>query len=60
VRQGAGNVPAAVARMIKDMTESKMNWRQIIRQQIQSTISNDYTFSRPSRKGWHVGAVFQA
>lgn len=54
---GAGNVPAAVERMIKDMTESKMNWRQIIRQQIQSTIRNDYTFMRPSRKGWHVGAI---
>lgn len=54
---GAGNVPAAVERMIKDMTESKMNWRQIIRQQIQSTIRNDYTFMRPSRKGWHIGAI---
>jgi predicted metal-dependent peptidase len=43
--------------MIKDMTESKMNWRQIIRQQIQSTIRNDYTFARPSRKGWHIGAI---
>lgn len=54
---GAGNIPAAVERMIRDMTEPKMNWRQIIRQQIQSTIKNDYTFQRPSRKGWHVGAI---
>jgi predicted metal-dependent peptidase len=54
---GAGNIPSSVSRMIKDMTESKMNWRQIIRQQIQSTIRNDYTFARPSRKGWHIGAI---
>ena len=54
---GAGNVPAGVARMIKEMTESKMNWRELLRQQIQSTIKSDYTFSRPSRKGWHSGAI---
>ena len=54
---GAGNVPGAVQRIIKEMTEPKMNWREILRQQIQSTIRSDYTFSRPSRKGWHTGAV---
>lgn len=54
---GAGNTPAGVQRMIKELTEPKMNWREIIQQQIQSTIKSDYTFSRPSRKGWHTGAV---
>ena len=54
---GAGNVPGEVARMIKELTEPKMNWREILRQQIQSTIRCDYTFSRPSRKGWHTGAI---
>jgi predicted metal-dependent peptidase len=54
---GAGNVPAGVARLIKEMTEPKMNWRELIRQQIQSTIKNDFTFQRPSRKGWHTGAI---
>lgn len=54
---GAGNTPADVQRMIKELTEPKMNWRQILRQQIQSTIRSDYTFARPSRKGWHTGAI---
>jgi len=54
---GAGNVPAGVARLIKEMTEPKMNWRELLRQQIQSTIKSDYTFMRPSRKGWHTGAI---
>ena len=54
---GAGNVPGAVARMIKELTEPKMNWREIIRQSIQSTIRSDYTFSRPSRKGQMSGAI---
>ena len=54
---GAGNVPAQIQRMIKELTEPKMNWKEILQSQIQSTIRNDYTFSRPSRKGWHTGAV---
>jgi predicted metal-dependent peptidase len=54
---GAGNVPGEIQRMIKELTEPKMNWRELLRQQIQSTIRNDYTFARPSRKGWHIGAV---
>lgn len=54
---GAGNVPASIARMIKELTEPKMNWREMLRQQIQSTIKNDYTFMRPNRKGWHMNAI---
>jgi predicted metal-dependent peptidase len=54
---GAGNVPANIQRMIKELTEPKMNWREIIRQQIQSTIKDDFSFMRPNRKGWHMGAI---
>jgi predicted metal-dependent peptidase len=54
---GAGNTPKEVERMITQLTEPKMNWREILRQQIQSTIKNDFTFMRPSRKGWHMSAV---
>jgi predicted metal-dependent peptidase len=54
---GAGNVPASIQRMIKELTEPKMNWREILRQQIQSTIKNDYSFMRPNRKGWHMNAI---
>ena len=54
---GAGKVPAEIERMIKELTEPKMNWREILRQQIQSTIRNDYSFARPSRRGWHTGAI---
>ena len=54
---GAGNTPASVQRMIKEFTESKMNWREILRQQIQSVIRSDFTFMRPNRKGWHMSAI---
>jgi len=54
---GAGNTPVGVQRLIKEITEPKMNWRELIQQQIQSTVKSDYTFSRLSRKGWHTGAI---
>ncbi len=54
---GAGNIPAGVRRMIAELTEPKINWRELLKQQIQSTIKNDYTWMRPSRKGWHTGAI---
>jgi predicted metal-dependent peptidase len=54
---GAGKTPAGIQRMIKDLTEPKISWRQLIRQEIQSIIRNDYSFSRPARKGWQTGAI---
>jgi hypothetical protein len=54
---GAGRVPAGVARLIKDFTEPKMDWRQLLRMQIQSIIKSNFSFSRPNRKSQHSGAV---
>jgi predicted metal-dependent peptidase len=54
---GAGRVPAGVQRLLKDLTEPKMDWRQLLRMNIQSILRSNYSFMRPSRKGWHTGAV---
>jgi predicted metal-dependent peptidase len=53
----ASNLPAGVKRMIQQLTEPKMNWRELLRMQLESTIKSDYTWLRTSRKGWHVDAV---
>ena len=53
----AGNIPAGVKRLIKDLTEPKMDWRELLRMQLESTIKSDYTWMRASRKGWHMDAV---
>jgi len=34
-----------------------MNWREVLRMNIQSIVRNDYSFSRPNRKSWHTGAI---
>jgi len=54
---GAGKTPAGIMRMIKSMTEPKMNWRDLIRQEIQSIVRNDFSFQRFNRKSAHSGAV---
>jgi predicted metal-dependent peptidase len=54
---GAGNVPGNIKRMIKDLTAPVVNWRELLQQQIQSIIKNDFTFARPSRRSWHMDAI---
>lgn len=54
---GAGNLPGGVKRMIRDLTEPVMNWRELINQQIESTIKSDFTWQRPSRRSWHMDAI---
>jgi hypothetical protein len=54
---GAGQLPNGVRRLIKDLTEPQLNWRELLQQQIQSTIRADYSWTRPSRRGWHIDAV---
>ena len=53
----AGRMPAGIARLIKDFTEPKMDWREMLRMNIQSIIKSNFSFSRPNRKSQHSGAV---
>lgn len=54
---GAGRVPAGIRRMITDLTEPKMDWRQILRMNIQSIFKSNFSFARPNRKSQHCGAI---
>jgi predicted metal-dependent peptidase len=55
--ENAGSIPAGIRRMIQDLTEPKMNWRELLRMQLESTIKSDYSWMRTSRKGWDMDAV---
>jgi len=54
---GAGNVPSSVREMINDLTDPKMDWREILNMDMQSTLKSDYTFMRPSRKSQMSGII---
>ena len=53
----AGTLPLGVARMIDDMTTHVMPWRELIQTNLTSCIKVNYSWQRPSRKGWHSDAV---
>jgi len=54
---GAGNLPAGVKRLIDTMTEPKLNWRELIAQEIEACFKNDYSFTRPNKRGAHMDAI---
>lgn len=53
----AGDLPAGVRRMIDELTEPKLNWRELLRLKIESCILADYSWLVPSRKGWELDAI---
>ena len=54
---GAGKLPAGIGRLISDFTEPKMDWRQLLRMNIQSIFRSNFSFARPNRKSQHCGAI---
>jgi len=55
--QEAGTLPAGIERMIKQMTAPVMPWRELIQTNLTSAIRSNYSWMRPSRRGWHMDAV---
>lgn len=53
----AGQLPLGVERMIKQFTNPVMPWRELIQTNLTSAIRTDYSWMRPSRRGWHMDAV---
>jgi predicted metal-dependent peptidase len=53
----AGKMPASIQRLIDGLVESKVNWRDLLQQSIQSCIVDDFTWMRPNRKHMY-GGVF--
>ncbi len=53
----AGSMPLGVERMIKQFTNPVMPWRELIQTNLTSAIRTDYSWMRPSRRGWHMDAI---
>ncbi len=56
----AGSLPLGVERLIKDVTSPVMPWRELIQTNLTSAIKTDFSFMRPSRRGWHMDAIMPA
>jgi predicted metal-dependent peptidase len=53
----AGTLPKGVERLIKDATNPVMPWRELIQTNLTSAIRTDFSWMRPSRRGWHSDAI---
>ena len=53
----AGQLPLGVERLIKQATDPVMPWRELIQTNLTSAIRTDYSWMRPSRRGWHMDAI---
>ena len=53
----AGSLPLGVERLIKQHTNPVMPWRELIQTNLTSAIRTDYSWMRPSRRGWHMDAI---
>jgi len=51
----AGKLPGSMKRMLEDLIEPKINWRDLLQQNIQSCITDDFTWLRPNRKHMYSG-----
>jgi len=50
VGRKAGKVPAEIERLIENLLEPKMNWRDIVRETAKSQVTSDYTWKRLNRR----------
>jgi len=53
----AGSLPLGVERLIRQHTNPVMPWRELIQTNLTSAIRADYSWMRPSRRGWHMDAI---
>ena len=51
----AGNTPAGMERVIDQITNPKMTWRQILQKFVRNRIPYDFTWRRPSKKTYSTG-----
>jgi predicted metal-dependent peptidase len=51
----AGKMPASLRRLVDDLVEPQINWRTLLEQNIQSCITDDFTWTRPNRRHMYSG-----
>lgn len=54
---GAGNIPGGVKRMLKELLEPEMDWRELLQMDIDSAFKSDFAWARPNRKISSMGGI---
>ena len=53
----ASKMPGSISRLINNLTQPIMDWRELLRMNIQSIIKHDFSFQRYNRKSQQCGAI---
>jgi predicted metal-dependent peptidase len=51
----AGKLPASIGRLIAELTEPVINWRELLRETVQSCLTDDFTWNKPNRRHMYNG-----
>lgn len=54
---GAGRTPLGIMRMLQDLLEPKMDWREHLTVVTQSLMTSDYTYTKPNRRNSSLGGI---
>jgi predicted metal-dependent peptidase len=52
-----GELPAGIERLVDDLVEPVLNWRELLKQFVDSVSKNDYNWMPPNRRYLHAGIV---
>lgn len=53
-----GKLPASLARLVEELTEAKVPWREALQRFLTTSLSrDDYSFRRPNRRFAHTGVI---
>jgi predicted metal-dependent peptidase len=51
------NLPEGIQRIIDNLVSPRLDWRELLRQTIESSYKTDYSYMRMNRKSQHIDAV---
>jgi predicted metal-dependent peptidase len=53
--KAAGNLPGALADLVDQIKEPRLDWRQLLRRFVSARVNSDYRWSPPNRRYLHYG-----
>ncbi|AUS02975.1 coil containing protein [Vibrio phage 2.275.O._10N.286.54.E11] len=54
----AGDAPGGIERLINQMKEPQICWRDMLQRTLRSHIKHDQSYMSPNRRSWNMGVIF--